>query len=159
MSILTLYCNSTSSRDISKLIIRDDHFNIIENGLVEGKVSIRDCVWQADNIIKYSISLPMNSVVTLNYDDLSSAAESGMILLIVKAENSVIEEKNIINEKLYYTVDGGSNNPLGNLLVLSGTSNNRISGVYKFYNGTPNADPELIANATNDVTLDIIIAI
>lgn len=159
MSVLKINCAPTATRDISKVFIRDDHFNILKNGIVEGKLSIKECSWIADNVISYTINLPANSAATFSPDSISSETTAGIKMIVVKARNSMNSEKDIENDKLFYKRDTDGALPLGQLMVLSGSTVNRITGDFTFYNGTPNDDFNLIVAGVYDVTLDIIVAL
>lgn len=155
---LNLNCAPTGTTDETKIIIRDDHFTIIKNGKTISTISLKDCVWIAENVISYTVDFPKNSVITLDLDSFSSESVSGFIMLAVMARNSVLAEKNYENDKLYYQRDVDNAVPLGQLNVISGSNVNRVSGIFKFYNGTPNAVVADINDGQYDATLDIVFA-
>lgn len=156
---LNLNCAPTGTTDGNKIIIRDDHFTVIKNGKTVTTVSLKDCVWVAENVVSYTIDLPKNSAVTLDSSTISSETDEGMIMFAVMAKNSVFAEKDYENDKLFYTRDSDDPTPLGQLNVISGSTVNRITGVFKFFNGTPNAVIDDINDGQYDATLDILIAL
>lgn len=158
MAILNLSCSPTGTADETKIIIRDDHFTVIKNGKTVTQVSLKDCIWIAENVISYTVDLPKNSVITLDLDSFSSESVSGFIMLAVMAKNSILAEKEFENDKLYYQRDIDNAVPLGQLNVISGSTVNRVSGIFKFYNGSPNAVVANINDGQYDATLDIIFA-
>lgn len=158
MGVLNLNCYPTGTTDSNKIIIRNDHFEIIKNGITTSKISLKDCVWVAENVISYTVDFPKNSEITFDVDSFSSESVSGFIMLAIIAENSLFEEKVYENDKLYYQRDSDNYVPMGKLNVISGSESNRVTGIFKFYNGTPNAIISNINDGQYDATLDIIFA-
>ena len=156
---LNLNCSPTGTTDGNRIIIRDDFITVIKNGTTVTKVSLKDVVWAADNVISYTIDLPKNSVITIDGTCVSADNSSGFIMLAVVAKNSVLAEKDFENDKLFYQRDSDPSVPVGQLNIISGTTTNRVTGVYKFYNGTPNVVPANIVDGQYDATLDIVFAI
>lgn len=152
---LNLSCSSTRTKDESKIVIRNDNVTILKNDKEEGKMSLKDLFWLANNIISYQITLPINSTATVNTSCMISTS-SNIKVLFITTDNSVVAEKKYENNKLFFKYDDNCEIPLGKLTVLTGTDLNRLDGDVVFYNGTPNANISNITDGVYSTTIDII---
>lgn len=160
MAVLNLSCKSESDKDLTQIVIREDNITVYENLLPGSKVKIKDITWTVNTAFTTRISLPVNGYAEFNGNAfIQNVAVDDLKFIAIVNENSQTNQKDLENDNTYFTYGNCGNMPLGRLTVFSGTDNNRYTGTFKFYNGTPDANVSNISGGTYDATITIIAGI
>jgi hypothetical protein len=158
---LNLKCSPTSTADEKIISISNDKINLLENNIITGFLNILNMSWIVDTAQILNIDLPKNT--KFEFDPATFLGESvyGVKFIAVVLENKVKAEKGVENEVLTLKMaDGGGSDkiiPIGRLFVLTATKENPIPDTFTFYNGVYDSDDDTISDATNDVTLKMVV--
>lgn len=156
MATLNLSCNKKADANQTKIIIQNDKISVLENDESSCVMNIKNMFWNVNTASCYKISVPINGYAEFSFGDISGNANIEGKFIAIQQENSVLNDQKFENNKTYFSYGTSDYLPLGSLTILTGTSENRLDGTFKFYNGTPSANVNEIADGVYPITLSII---
>lgn len=150
---LNLSCSPKGTTDSQIIQLYNDSVNILKNNIPSSKITFKNFEWVCEKTVSFTLYLDKNSFLDV---DPSVYGISNVKVFTCVSNNNVIADKVYENNKLYIVIDDVEF-PLGKFFFLSGTDENSIDKSYTLWNGTPNANIELVTDAEYDSTVEIII--
>lgn len=156
MSSLNLSCNKKADANQNQIIIKDDKISVLENGESTCTMNIKNMFWNVNNASCNKVTIPVNGYAEFSFSSISGNVETQGQFIAIQMENQIFNDQQYENHKTFYSYADGDYMPLGTLTVMTGTSENRLDGTFKFYNGTPSPNISEIADGVYPITLSII---
>lgn len=157
---LNLKCSPTSATDEKIINISNDKINVLEDNKVTGFLEILNMSWACSTTQILNIDLLKDT--KFEFDPSVFLNSDGLKFLAIVVSNKVKAEKSTENDKLTISLNDGVSEkllPLGRLFILTSTLENLITYTFTIYNGDYNIGDDTMANATNDVTLKILVGV